>query len=83
MKIVIAGAGKVGFELARSLSIDHQVMVIDQNEKALSRLQELIDIFPIIGNVEDPATYKRLPSISVDVFIAVLIVMRPICWQRY
>jgi trk system potassium uptake protein TrkA len=71
MKIIIAGAGKVGFELARSLSVEHQVTVIDQNAEALSRLQELIDIFPIVGNVEDPATYKMLLDTKADIFIAV------------
>jgi len=71
MKIIIAGAGKVGFELARSLSTEHQVSVIDQNAEALNRLQELIDILPIVGNIEDPATYQRLPSLKADIFIAV------------
>ncbi len=71
MDIVIAGAGKVGFELARSLSVEHHVVVIDQNAEALERLQELIDIFPIVGNVEDPATYKKLPAEVADIFIAV------------
>ncbi len=71
MKIIIAGAGKVGFELARSLSVDHQVTVIDQNADALNRLHELIDIFPVVGNIEDPATYRRLSDTREDVFIAV------------
>jgi len=71
MKIIVAGAGKVGFELARSLSVDHQVTVIDQNAEALNRLQELIDIFPVVGNVEDPATYRRLPAMEAEIFIAV------------
>lgn len=71
MKIIIAGAGKVGFELARSLSDDHQVTVIDQNAKALERLQELIDIFPLHGNIENPLTYAALLDTHVDVFIAV------------
>lgn len=71
MEIIIAGAGKVGFELARSLSGDHQVTVIDENIEALNRLQELIDILPIVGNVEDPITYSRLPSVKADLFIAV------------
>ena len=57
--------------MARSLSVEHQVTVIDQNAEALNRLQELIDIFPIVGNVEDPATYRRLPGKQVEVFIAV------------
>lgn len=71
MKIVIAGAGKVGFELARSLSGEHHVTVIDQNAKALERLQELIDIYPVHGNIENPLTYTMLLDTEVEVFIAV------------
>ena len=71
MDIIIAGAGKVGFELARSLSNTHQVTIIDQNEGALDRLGELIDIYPVVGNIEDPATFAKLPDDQADVFIAV------------
>jgi len=71
MKIIIAGAGRVGFELARALSGEHHVTVIDQNAEALERLQELIDIFPMHGNIENPLTYAALLDTHVDIFIAV------------
>jgi len=58
MNIVIAGAGKVGFELARVLSRHHEVTVIDRNAEALERLGELIDIYPLVGDVENPQTYR-------------------------
>ena len=71
MNIVIAGAGKVGFELARSLSQHHEVTVIDRNAEALERLGELIDIYPVTGNIENPQTYRSLLESHVDLFIAV------------
>ncbi len=71
MKIIIAGAGKVGFELARSLSSDHDVTVIDKNREALDRLGELIDIYPLAGDIENPMTYRSLLDTQVDLFIAV------------
>ena len=71
MKIIIAGAGKVGFELARSLSSDHDVTVIDKNGEALDRLGELIDIYPLVGDIENPMTYRSLLDTQVDIFIAV------------
>ena len=70
MDIIIAGAGRVGFRLAQTLSIKHNVTVIDQNKEALARLQESIDILPINGNIEDPDTFKALDG-SYDIFIAV------------
>jgi len=71
MKIIIAGAGKVGFELARSLSTEHEVTVIDKNAEALERLGELIDIYPLVGDIENPLTYHALLDSKVDIFIAV------------
>ena len=71
MKIIIAGAGKVGFELARALSSVHHVAVIDKNTEALERLHELIDILPVAGDVENPETYESLFEGRADIFIAV------------
>jgi len=66
MDIIIAGAGKVGFELARVLSVAHNVTVIDKNAEALERLHELIDIFPVVGDIENPMTYKSLLDSRAD-----------------
>ncbi len=71
MEIIIAGAGMVGFRLATTLSVKHNVTVIDKNVDAINMLQEQIDIFSVIGNVEDPLTYNSLLGKNVDLFIAV------------
>lgn len=71
MDIIIAGAGTVGFRLATTLSTKHDVTVIDKNADALNRLQESIDILPVVGNAEDPITYRSLLDKSADLFIAI------------
>ena len=71
MNIIIVGAGKVGFNLAKSLSVKHNVAIIDKNIDALSRIQESIDILPIKGDSEDIKTYDSLKSQEIDLFIAV------------
>ena len=71
MEIIIAGAGKVGFNLARTLSIGHNVTVIDKNEYALSRIQESLDILPLKGDVEDSKTYESFKHTKINLFIAV------------
>jgi trk system potassium uptake protein TrkA len=71
MDIIIAGAGRVGFNLARTLSIGHNVTVIDRNAEALQRLLESLDILPVHGDIEDPLTYRKLIDKEVDLFIAV------------
>ena len=71
MDIIIAGAGTVGFRLATTLSMKHNVTVIDKNADALNLLQESIDILPVVGNAEDPLTYRSLLDREVDLFIAI------------
>ncbi len=71
MNIIIAGAGRVGFQLARTLSVAHNVTVIDRNSEALKRLQESLDILPVHGDIEDPLTYRKLIEKEADIFIAV------------
>jgi len=71
MNIIIAGAGKVGFNLAKTLSIGHNVTIIDQNSEALHRIQESLDIMPMRGNVEDAKTYESFKDKNIDLFIAV------------
>lgn len=71
MDIIIAGAGNVGFYLARTLSVVHNVTMIDRSLEALNRLQEGLDIFPVLGDIEDPETYEKLSGRRADLFIAV------------
>lgn len=71
MNIIIAGAGKVGFNLARTLSIGHNVIVIDKNIEALNRIQEMLDIMPMHGNIEDCKTFESISHKQIDLFIAV------------
>jgi trk system potassium uptake protein TrkA len=71
MNIIIAGAGTVGYLLAQSLSIKHNVIVIDKDIKKLQRLDDEIDIYVIRGDIEDPKSYQNLPVEKADLFIAV------------
>jgi len=68
---MIAGAGTVGYSLAKSLSFKHSVIVIDQDTVKLNKLDEDIDVMVIQGDIENPKTYQALDMDSVDLFIAV------------
>jgi len=71
VNIIIAGAGRVGYRLASTLSHRHNVTIIDQRAAALQQLQESIDVFTIAGNIENPDTYLPLKNRRFDIFIAV------------
>ncbi len=44
MKIVIIGAGEVGFHIASRLALENKdVVVVDQNPEVLKRIRETID----------------------------------------
>ncbi len=71
MNIVIAGCGKVGYLLANTLSIAHNVFIIDKNKKALSKVQESLDILTIFGDIKNPQTYQNIDIDVIDLFIGV------------
>ncbi len=71
MEIIIAGAGTVGYTLAKTLSIYHNITIIDKNSKAVLKIQEDLDVLAVYGDVESPRTYANLSKKKIDFFIAV------------
>jgi trk system potassium uptake protein TrkA len=70
MKILIAGAGKVGYHLAKTLSILHEITIIDKNPKAILKIKENLDVLAIHGDIENPNIFFQLEK-NIDFFIAV------------
>ena len=51
MRIVIAGAGEVGFYLAKLLSNEsHDIVLIDDNGRIFARVQDELDVIGIKGD---------------------------------
>ena len=71
MDLIIAGAGRVGHLLAKTLCLRHNVTIIDKNAEILQVLQESVDLLTITGDIEDPDTYSTLLNRRFDIFIAV------------
>ncbi|MEO1927148.1 MAG: NAD-binding protein [Nautiliaceae bacterium] len=57
MNILIAGAEKVGYNIAKTLSLKHNV-TIDKNEKALEILKESLDILTIKSDMYNAPKYS-------------------------
>ena len=71
MNIVIMGAGRLGTHLATALSQqEHNVFVIDPNEKALDKLARVADIATCIGSGSDWELLEELLEHQPDLFIA-------------
>jgi len=72
MKIIIAGAGEVGFHLAKLLSYESQaITLIDINKKHLAYANDHLDIKVIKGDVTSIAILKEAKIDATDLFIAV------------
>ena len=71
MRIVIAGAGEVGFHLAKMMSNEAQnIYIIDDNEERLNYVQSHIDVFGVHGNAKDIHVLKEVKVSDCDLLIA-------------
>jgi len=72
MRIVIAGAGEVGFYLARLLSNEsHDIVVIDDNARVLNRAKETLDVIAIKGDACSIRILREAEVDDADLLIAV------------
>ncbi|MBL4593587.1 MAG: Trk system potassium transporter TrkA [Flavobacteriales bacterium] len=71
MRIVIAGAGEVGFHLAKMMSNEAQnIYIIDDNEDRLNYVQSHIDVYGVKGNAKDINVLKEVKVDNCDLLIA-------------
>lgn len=71
MKIIIVGAGKVGFTLAEHLSREeHDVTIIDRNEAAIRHASDALDVMCIKGSGASPATLTAAGAEGADFVLA-------------
>jgi len=72
VKIVIIGAGAVGFDLARTVSErDHDVVVIEKSLEILTAAQETLDCRFVHGNGVSPLVLEDVGMKDTDLFAAV------------
>jgi trk system potassium uptake protein TrkA len=71
MKIVILGAGEVGFFLAQRLSLEkHNLVLIDIDPERCANVQETLDVSIIQGNGSSQRVLKEAGLESADMLIA-------------
>ncbi|MBI9071434.1 MAG: Trk system potassium transporter TrkA [Melioribacteraceae bacterium] len=72
MKIIISGAGEVGFHLAKQLSNEeHDITLIDINSNQLERVNESTDLLTITGSSTSIRTLRNAHVENTDLVVAV------------
>ena len=72
MKVIIIGAGEVGYHIADSLSREEiDTVLVDINEERLREVSESLDIQTILGSGSSPAVLKRAGMAHADMVVAV------------
>lgn len=69
MKIIIIGAGEVGYHIAKSLYLENDLVIIDEDEDACLRVDEF-DVQVIQGNGANAAILEKV-LIGADLLVAV------------
>ncbi|MGD9017497.1 MAG: Trk system potassium transporter TrkA [Desulfobacterales bacterium] len=72
MKIVIVGAGEVGFHIASHLALENKdVVVVDTNSDALRRVAESLDVQVMEGSGSSPLVLMEAGVQKADILLAV------------
>jgi trk system potassium uptake protein len=72
MKVVVCGAGQVGFGIARHLAGEgHDITVVDRSPELMERIQDQLDVRPIVGHGAHPDVLAQAGADQADILIAV------------
>ncbi|MDT3694790.1 MAG: Trk system potassium transporter TrkA [Ignavibacterium sp.] len=72
MRIIIAGMGDVGYQLAKQLSIEsHDIIAIDLDQDRLSYSDQMADILTINGSSTSVSVLKQAGIDKADLLVAV------------
>jgi trk system potassium uptake protein TrkA len=72
MNIIVCGAGRVGFSIAKQLSAQsHSVTMIDQSSEDIQKISETIDVKAIVGRATFPSVLEKAGAKEADMIIAV------------
>lgn len=71
MRIIICGAGQVGWQIARQLSGErHDVVLIDQDARLIQQANDALDVQGIAGHASHPEVLDRAGAADCDLLIA-------------
>ena len=72
MKVIVCGAGQVGFNIARHLALENNdVTVIDQSPESIRRISDTLDANGVVGHASHPEVLEQAGISDADMIIAV------------
>ena len=72
MNIIICGAGRVGFTIAKLLSEqNHSITIIDQSSEDIQKINGSLDVKAIVGKATYPSILEKANASDADMIIAV------------
>ena len=72
MNIIICGAGRVGYTIAKILTEqNHSITVIDQSSDDIQKINENLDVKAIVGKATSPSVLEKANTKDSDMIIAV------------
>ena len=72
MNIIICGAGRVGFTIAKLLSEqNHSITIIDQSSEDIQKINASLDVKAIVGKATYPSILEKANASDADMIIAV------------
>ncbi len=72
MNIIICGAGRVGYTIAKLLSEqNHSITVIDQSSEDIQKINDSLDVKAIVGKATYPSVLEKANAAEADMIIAV------------
>ena len=74
MKVIVCGAGQVGFNIARQLAAEqNDVTVVDQSPQLIKRVSEQLDARTVVGHASRPDILERAGAEDADMIVAVTV----------
>lgn len=72
MKVIVCGAGQVGFNIAHYLaSENNDVTVIDQRPELIRKITDTLDVQAVLGHASQPSVLEQAGAGDADMIIAV------------
>ena len=72
MKVIVCGAGQVGFNIARYLAGENaDVTVIDRSQELIQKITDSLDVKGLVGFASHPDVLERAGAADADMVVAV------------